>query len=187
MVASRSARNQATVRRTPMTFKRLLLAGLLTAASTAAFAQQKTEITLARFFGSCDADYGTNTDLSKARGECGMITTLVNVFNSTNKDGIAVKPQIIEWGPYYQQLTARLAARDVPNIAVMHTAQLGDFVRILEPLDEHLKTAGIDTADFTPHAKEGVTVAGKVHALPWDTHSWLWHMNVNLFKKAGLV
>jgi multiple sugar transport system substrate-binding protein len=187
MVASRSARNQATEGRTPMTFKRLLLAGLLTAASTAAFAQQKTEITLARFFGSCDADYGTNTDLSKARGECGMITTLVNVFNSTNKDGIVVKPQIIEWGPYYQQLTARLAARDVPNVAVMHTSQLGDYVRITEPLDELFKTAGIDVSDFTPHAKTGVTVNGKVYALPWDTHSWLWHINIGMFKKAGLV
>ena len=172
-----------------MTLRRTLLAGLLlaTAAAPAALAQQKTEITLARFFGACDADYGTNTDLTKARGECGMITTLVNVFNATNKDGIVVKPQIIEWGPYYQQLTARLAARDVPNIAVMHTAQLGDFVRILEPLDEHLKTAGIDSADFTPNAKTGVTVGGKILAMPWDTHSWLWHINVGMFKKAGLV
>ena len=23
--------------------------------------------------------------------------------------------------------------------------------------------------------------------MPWDTHSWLWHFNVNLFKQAGLV
>lgn len=171
-----------------MTLRRSLLAILLSVvASTAALAQAKTEITLARFFGACDADYGTNTDLAKARGECGMITTLVNVFNQTNKDGIVVKPQIIEWGPYYQQLTARIAARDVPNIAVMHTAQIGDFVRQLDPLDDAFKAAGIDVNDFTPNAKAGVTVGGKIYALPWDTHSWLWHINVGLFKKAGLV
>jgi multiple sugar transport system substrate-binding protein len=171
-----------------MRLKRAVLAGLLAAASsTAAVAQQKTAITFARFFGACDADYGTNTDLAKARGECGMITTLVNVFNATDTDGIVVKPQIIEWGPYYQQLTARLAARDVPNIAVMHTSQLGDFVRITEPLDEQLKAAGIDVSDFTPHARTGVTVGGKIYALPWDTHSWLWHINVGIFKKVGLV
>ena len=68
-----------------------------------------------------------------------MITTLVNVFNATNKDNIVVKPQIIEWGPYYQQLTARLAAKDVPNVAVMHTSQIGDFARIVEPLDDTFK------------------------------------------------
>src|SRR2546425_12397410 len=76
-------------------------------------AQEKTEITLARFFGSCEADYGKSTDVKAARGECGVITTLINQFNATNKEGIVVKPQIAEWGPYYDQLTARMVARDV--------------------------------------------------------------------------
>jgi multiple sugar transport system substrate-binding protein len=174
-----------------MAFKRYLAALALGTAALAggAQAQQKTEITFARFFGACDADYGTSTDVEKARGECGLITALVNRFNATNKDNILVKTQIIEWGPYYQQLTARIAARDIPTVAVMHTSQIGDFIRsrIVEPIDDDLKAAGIDPADMTPHAKTGVTFNGKVHALPWDTHSWLWHMNVGLFKQAGLV
>ena len=99
-----------------------------TLAVPGAWAQEKTEITLARFFGACESDYGSSTDVAQARGECGVITTLVNLFNATSKE-IVVKPQIIEWGPYYQQLTARLAARDIPTIAVMHSAQVGDFVR----------------------------------------------------------
>ncbi len=154
-----------------------------------ALAQAKTEITFARFFGACEGDYGTSQDYKTARGECGVMTTLVNHFNATNTQNILVKPQIIEWGPYYQQLTARIAARDIPTIAVMHTAQLGDFVRsrIVEPIEDDLKAAGIDISDFTPHAKRGVTLNGSVHALPWDTHSWLWHINVGLFKQAGLV
>ncbi|MBL8699744.1 MAG: extracellular solute-binding protein, partial [Alphaproteobacteria bacterium] len=170
---------------------RKLIAGLALGASlfaTDAMAQ-KTEITFARFFGACDSDYGTSVDVEKSRGECGVMTTLVNHFNATNKDNIVVKPQIIEWGPYYQQLTARIAARDIPNIAVMHTSQIGDFIRarIVDPIEDDLKAAGIDINDFTPHAKAGVTFGGKVHALPWDTHSWLWHMNVGMFKQAGLV
>jgi multiple sugar transport system substrate-binding protein len=150
-------------------------------------AQQKTEITFARFFGACEADYGTSQDVAHARGECGVMTTLVNLFNATNKDNIVVKPQIIEWGPYYQQLNARIAAHDIPTIAVMHTAQLGDYTRYVEPLDDMLKEAGIDAADFTANARAGVTVGGRIYAMPWDTHSWLWHFNIGLFKKAGLV
>jgi hypothetical protein len=94
------------------------------------------DITFARFFGACEADYGTVTDVSQARGECGIITALTNKFNATNPDGIVVKPQIIEWNPYYDQLTARIASRDVPAIAVMHTAVLGDYARrrLVEPL-----------------------------------------------------
>jgi multiple sugar transport system substrate-binding protein len=166
-----------------------LAAGALGATLSGATAQEKVEIAFARFFGSCDADYGTSQDFKTARGECGVMTTLVNAFNATNKDNIVVKPQIIEWGPYYQQLTARIAARDIPTIAVMHTSQIGDFVRsrLVEPIEDDLKAAGINIDDMTPHAKRGVTLNGKVHALPWDTHSWLWHMNVGLFKQAGLV
>jgi len=154
-----------------------------------AAAQPKTEITLARFFGSCEADYGKSTDVKAARGECGIITTLVNQFNATNKDGIVVKPQIVEWGPYYDQLTARIVARDVPTIAVMHESSLGDYVsrKLVDPLDEGFKSFGINTADFTDHAKNGTILDGKVYALPFDTWSWLWHVNLNLMKKAGLT
>ncbi|HEX3347817.1 MAG TPA: extracellular solute-binding protein [Acetobacteraceae bacterium] len=168
----------------------LIGAGLLTGALgwvPPAAAQQKTEITFARFFGACDGDYGTSQDVAHARGECGVMTTLTNLFNAANKDNIVVKPQIIEWGPYYQQFNARMAAHDVPTIAVMHSSQLGDYTRYVEPLDDALKEAGIDSSDFTPNARNAVTIGGKIYAMPWDTHSWLWHFNIGLFKKAGLV
>ncbi len=167
--------------------RRTLLIPLLAASLAAgpALAQPKTEITFARFFGACEADYGTSQDVAKARGECGVMTTLVNLFNATNKDNIVVKPQIIEWGPYYQQLNARFAAKDIPTIAVMHAAQLGDYTRYVEDLDGMLKEAGIDASDFTPNARAAVTVGGKIYAMPWDTHSWLWHFNIGLFKQAG--
>lgn len=168
---------------------RRTLAGAVLGAmlATQAMAQAKTEVTFARFFGACEGDYGTSQDVAKARGECGVMTSLVNLFNATNKDNIVVKPQIIEWGPYYQQLNARIAAKDIPTIAVMHAAQLGDYTRYVEELGPMLKEAGIDAGDFTPNARNAVTVGGKIYAMPWDTHSWLWHFNVGLFKKAGLV
>ena len=53
-----------------MVMKRLLasIAFGATALATSAFAQQKIEITFARFFGACDADYGSSQDFAKARG-----------------------------------------------------------------------------------------------------------------------
>ena len=167
----------------------LTLAALGLAATLTAPVQARTEITLSRFFGACDAEYGKVNDVSKASGECGIITTLVNQFNATNKEDIVVKPQIIEWSPYYTQLDARILSRDVPTISVMHEAVLGDYVKrnLVEPLDDGFKSVGIDKNDFTPHAHRGVTFGDKTYALPFDTHSWLWHINVNLFKKAGLV
>lgn len=147
------------------------------------------EIDLMRFFGSCDAAYGNNTDPRAAVGECGILTSLINEFNAQNKGRIVVHTQIGEWGPYYDQLNARLVASDVPAVAVMHESMLGDYVRrkLVEPLDADFAQVGIDTSDFTAHAHRGVTFAGKTYALPFDTWSWLWHFDMGLMKKAGLV
>jgi len=174
--------------------KKLFQRGAIALALSAALiptvqAQDKTVVTFARFFGACEADFGNVTDVSKSAGECGIITALTNKFNATNKLNAVVKTQVIEWGPYYDQLGARIVAKDIPTIAVMHEAVLGDFVKrnLVEPLDAGFKEAGVDVGDFTAHGKRGVTFDGKTYALPFDTHSWLWHFNMNLMKKAGLA
>ncbi len=152
-------------------------------------ARADTTITFARFFGACEAEYGKVKDAAKGEGECGIITALVNEFNATNKEGIKVETQIIEWGPYYDQIAARMVSGDVPDVAVMHESVLGDFVtrNLVQPLDADLNQVGIQPSQFTEQARKGVTVSGKTYALPYDTHAWLWHVNANLFKKAGLA
>lgn len=149
----------------------------------------KTEITLMRFFGSCDGQYAQVNDATKGQGECGIITTLVNQFNATNGEGIVVRTEVAEWGPYYDQLIARIVAKDVPTVAVMHESALGDYVRrhLLLPLDKDFAAAGIATGDFTAHARRGVTFADGTYALPFDSWSWLWHINTSLMKQAGLL
>jgi multiple sugar transport system substrate-binding protein len=148
---------------------------------------EKTEITLMRFFGSCEAQYGQVLKTSEGLGECGIVTALVNEFNATHPD-IVVKTQIGEWGPYYDQLTARLVAKDIPTVAVMHESALGDYVRrkLVLPLDEDFKRIGIPVDDFTEHARRGTSFNGQTYALPFDTWAWLWHINTGLMKKAGL-
>ena len=161
----------------------------LGAVALAACGDKKTEISFTRFFGSCEAEYGKLTDVKQARGECGIITSITNQFNATNKDGVVVKTQIVEWGPYYDQLSARIVSGDIPAVAVMHESVLGDFVarNLVEPLDDGLKSVGITPAEFTDQARRGTVIGGKVYALPFDTWSWLWHINLNMMKKAELV
>ncbi|HEX3761008.1 MAG TPA: extracellular solute-binding protein [Kofleriaceae bacterium] len=162
---------------------------VLGAVALAACGEKKTELSFTRFFGSCEAEYGKVTDVKQARGECGIITSIVNQFNATNPDHVVVKPQIVEWGPYYDQLSARIVSGDIPAVAVMHESALGDFVarNLVEPLDDGLKSLGITPADFTDQARRGTVIGGKLYALPFDTWSWLWHINLNMMKQAGLV
>jgi multiple sugar transport system substrate-binding protein len=147
----------------------------------------RTHIYLQRFFGECGADYGRSTDVAKAEGECGIITTLINRFNAENPD-IHIDVNVVAW-PGYPQLTAQVAARDPPDLVTMHEGVISDYALkgLLEPVDDYLKAAGVDTADFTDAARVGVTINGHPYALPWDTHGGLFHVNTALFAKAGLM
>jgi len=173
-----------------MKTKTLLPATLLLAVTLGASpALAGTEITLFRFFGGCSDEYAHVTDLSKAVGECGIIQVLANKFNAENKEGITVKTQSVEWGVYYDRLSANVAGRTPPDIAVMHRSVLPNYVvrNLLQPLGKDFATVGIDTADFVPVAREAVTSKGEVWALPFDLHALLWHVNADLFTQAGLV
>lgn len=167
--------------------------GLVLAAASAAIlaaavpAYAQTEITVQRFFGTCDADFGTNTDVSKSAGECGIITSQINKFQADNPD-IKVNVNSVEW-PGYDQLTAQMAAGEPPDVVTMHESVISDYESKdqLSPLDDVLKTAGIDPASFTAAGRDGVTKDGQIYGLPIDTHTILWHINLNLFKQAGLI
>jgi multiple sugar transport system substrate-binding protein len=146
-----------------------------------------TEITLQRFFGACDAAYGRSTNVGAAEDECGVITTLINRFNAGNPD-IHVKINVVSW-PGYDPLSAQLAAGAPPDIVVMHQSVISDYSQrhLIIPLDEGLRTVNIDPASFTRAAREGVMRDGHVYALPFDTWAPLWHINMSLFRAAGLV
>lgn len=169
---------------------RIGLAALTIAASLFAsplLAQDKTQITVQRFFGTCDTEFGTVTDPLEAAGECGIITAMINKFNAESTT-TEVVPRIVEW-PGYDQLTAQYGSRDLPTIVTMHEAVLSDYQSrgLLQPMGELLADAGVDTADFTQAARDGVTRDGEIWALPIDNNLIAWHINMNLFREAGLV
>lgn len=160
------------------------LAFLVLALTAGAAQAAPVEITLARFFGNCDATYGRQTDPSQVSSECGIVTVLTNKFNAQEAGRIHVNTQVVEHSAYYPQLGARIVGGDLPTVAIMHSSVLGDFAKrdLLQPLE-----GGIDTSDFTPHARRGVTIDGHVLALPYDSHAMIWHINLGLMKQAGLV
>jgi multiple sugar transport system substrate-binding protein len=163
----------------------LLLATCL--GGCAARSDGPVQLTLQRFFGACDAQVGSSTNVAAAEGECPIITTLINKFNADNPD-VHVRVNIVFW-PGYDQLSAELAAGDPPDVAIMHQAVISDYSqrRLIMPLDAVLHSAGIDPASFTRAARAGVTRDGHVYALPFDNWAPLWHINMNLFRQAGLV
>lgn len=167
--------------------KQLLLgtatAGLLALSPLAS----ATTIELQRFFGACEAEYGNNTDVSEAVGECGIITSLVNKFEADNPD-IDVNVTTVEW-PGYDQLNAQLASRSAPDVVSMHYSAISDYQSrgLLVPLDKLLKDQNIKPSDFTEAGISSVTKEDGIYALPFDNWTMLFHVNNNLMKQAGLL
>ena len=147
----------------------------------------KTHIYLQRFFGECAAEYGASTDVAKAEGECGIMTTLINRFNAENPD-VQIDVNVVAW-PGYPQLTAQMAARDPPDLVTMHEGVISDYAAkgLLDPVEPYLQAAGINSDSFTQASRRGVSIGGHIYGLPWDTHGGLFHVNTALFAKAGLM
>jgi multiple sugar transport system substrate-binding protein len=149
-----------------------------------------TTIKMARFFGDCDDTTKGVTDVAKATNECETIQILTNAFNAENKNGIKVERLGgAQWNTYYDALNAAYAGGTAPDVAVMHGSSVADYARrnLLVKLDDQVAVTGADLADAAPAAKEAVSYEGATYGLPFDIHAALVHLNVDLFKQAGLV
>lgn len=146
-------------------------------------------VQLSRFFGDCTTDFGTNLDLSKAVGECATITTLTNKFNADNKWGIKVERLGgAAWDSYYLTLNAAIAGGTPPDVAIMHGSSLVDYVKrgLLIPLDPLVGITHVDLTDVVPAAKIAISYDGTNYAIPFDVNGALFHVNVDIWKQAGL-
>lgn len=168
--------------------KKRLLALALLALCSCTEKSDVTEISVQRIFGECRANVPkAQAPLRNADGECEIVTQILDDFEKKNPD-IRLKVNIAPW-PGYDQLSAQYAAGDPPDIVTMHMSVMPDFVSrgLIEPLDSDFARIGLDVDNFTPAARNGVTVSGHVYGMPFDNWTQLWHINMGLFKKAGLV
>ncbi len=168
--------------------KKLLLAVALLALGSCSEKSDVTEISVQRIFGECRANVPKGQPpLRNPDGECEIVTQILDDFEEKNPD-IRLKVNIAPW-PGYDQLSAQYAAGDPPDIVTMHMSVMPDFVSrgLIEPLDGDFARVGLDVNNFTPAARNGVTVKGHVYGMPFDNWTQLWHINMGLFKKAGLI
>lgn len=146
------------------------------------------KLRLLRFFSDCSQEYKGVTDLSKAVGECGVITVLTNKFNAENHD-VQIQTQVADQANYYQQLSTQISSQSPPDIAIMHGTEVPRFAsrHTLTPLKDGLTKAGVNLSDLQPSAVENASYNGTLFALPFDLHTMLTFVNLDLFRKAGLV
>lgn len=165
--------------------KRIALGLALAAGMATNVAAAPITVNLARFFGACE-NAGTNTHTTV--GEACIIQSIINAANE-KIPGVKIKTLPTDWGNYYDHIKAMFAAGNPPDIFVIHRSVLPEFVSVgaLADVGPDLKSVGINTSDWTAGAKKAVTFGKHIYAVPMDFHANLWHVNMDIMKKAGLV
>src|SRR6056297_1215434 len=149
-----------------------------------------TVLKLARFFGDCDDTTEGVTDVNQATTECEVIQILTNKYNAENDQGIVIERLGgAEWGSYYDALNTSFAAGDPPDVAVMHGSNLPDYTArdLIHSIDPYMSDFGIEPSDWTDPAQGAVSADGEYYGVAFDLHALLTHVNVDLFREAGLV
>lgn len=144
-----------------------------------------TEISLARFFGACE-DAGTDTKTSV--GEACIIQSIINAA-SAEIDGVTVNTLPTDWGNYYDQVKASFAGGTPPDVFVMHRHRVAEFAGLgaVAEIGDDLAGVGIDKSDWSDNALNAVSFENGIYGVPMDFHANLWHVNMELMEKAGLV
>lgn len=163
--------------------KTLLIAMALLVGTAASASAQ--EITLARFFGACEA---AGTDTKNSVGEACIIQSIINAAEA-ELDGVTINTLPIEWGSFYDQIKAAYVSNTPPEIHVMHRHRIPEFASLgaIADLSDDLAGAGIDTSDWADNALESVSYEGGIYGVPLDFHAKLWHVNMDLLAEAELV
>ena len=87
---------------------------------------------------------------------------------------------------YWTKVKTRMVAGDAPCILTTQAARAQELSGILEPLDSYMESAGIKASDYNAAMMQGMTVDGKVLALPYDAEPDVLYYNREMFEQAGL-
>ena len=121
-------------------------------------------------------------------GDGEFFDAMVKEFNRTHPD-IVMKTDTVKFDNYYTKLTTALAAKNAPDVVVVHQSNLLNYVPkgSLYALDDVLKKLSAPMNDFVAAPLDACKFDGKLYALPLDVHALIMYYNTDLFKQAGVT
>lgn len=107
----------------------------------------------------------------------------------TQKTGIPVDIQVIEWTSYWTLLEAGASGGDLPDVFWMHSNEATKYMEnnILLDITDKVKNSKVLEMDkFPEELKNMYTSNGKIYAIPKDRDSIALWYNKTMFDEAGL-
>lgn len=148
-----------------------LIAGVAALTCSAVIAEAKTQL---RFFVA--AYSGATQAIAKG---------MAKDFMAAHPD-VSVKIEMIAWDKLQQRLTTDIAGNTAPDIAIIGTRWLVDYVKkdIAEPLDSYVTPEFKDR--FIESFLQPSTLGGKLYGLPIAASARALYFNKDLLAKAGV-
>jgi len=113
---------------------------------------------------------------------------LEKVIADFNKSQKAIKVVGVSSPDAQKQLTSMSSSNGSFDISDNFGNTVGSWASkgIIAPLDDYLKSDGVDTSQFAPSALQQMKYDGKIYALPIAVHTQALMYNKDIFQKAGL-
>ncbi|MCZ8520764.1 MULTISPECIES: ABC transporter substrate-binding protein [Paenibacillus] len=171
-------------------------ASLLLAASLALSACAKTEPAPAAGAGQSPSE-GSTAAAGKVKltywtpfsgGDGDFMNEMVKKFNEESKD-TQVEILNSRSEDYYTKLQTSMMSSQAPDVAVMHSARLPQYVPAgqLSTLDELAGSAGVSWGDFNGNILSSTVYDGKHYSIPLDTHTLVMYYNTKYLEQAGVL
>ncbi len=100
---------------------------------------------------------------------------------------ITVQLETSSFDDYFTKMGTRIASGSAPCIVSLQSLRLGTLQAGLLPLDDLIKSSGLDESDFVPASLQGLAADGKQYGIPYDNGPLLMLYNKDRFKAAGVA
>lgn len=121
-------------------------------------------------------------------GDNQFMTSMVGRFNKEHPN-IAVVQMNSRLDDYYSRLRTAILAGNAPDVAVIHTTSLPQFVQngYIEDLTRSAQEVGLDWKGFNANILKSTVYEGRSFAVPFDTHALVMYYNKSWLAKAGVL
>lgn len=100
---------------------------------------------------------------------------------------VKINLEVVNWDNLYDKLTTDVAAGSAPDVSIIGTRWLTDFVKndVVEPLDTYITPA--QKAAYIPTFLNPGRLNGKIYGLPVAASARAMYYNKDVLKKAGVT
>lgn len=121
-------------------------------------------------------------------GDNQFMTEMVERFNKEQSEIVVVQTNS-RLDDYYTRLRTAILSGNAPDIAIIHTTSMPQFVQngYIEDVTAAAEQVGLDLSQLNSNIRESTEYNGQSYAVPLDTHALVMYYNKQHLRQAGVL